>query len=54
MPGRVQEGLKFQEFPGNLIFKNVRKRVKSGKFEKIRPLLLLQLLKVVRVKGIVH
>ena len=38
---RVQEGLKFPEIPGNLYFqKRPKKRLQSGKFEKIRPLLL--------------
>ena len=48
MPGNVcRKGLKFQEIPGNLYFqKRPKKRLKSGKFEKIRPLLLKQLLKL--------
>ena len=38
---RVQERVKFQENPGNLYFqKTAEKRLKSGKFKKIRPLLL--------------
>ncbi len=38
---RVQEMVKFQENPGNLYFqKTAENRLKSGKFKKIRPLLL--------------
>ena len=38
---RVQEGLKFQEIPGNLYFqKTAENQLKSGKLKKIRPLLL--------------
>ena len=38
---RVQEMVKFQENPGNLYFqKMAENRLKSGKFKKIRPLLL--------------
>ena len=38
---RVQEMVKFQENPGNLYFqKPAENQLKSGKFKKIRPLLL--------------
>ena len=38
---RVQERVKFQEIPGNLYFqKTAENRLKSGKFKKLRPLLL--------------
>ena len=38
---RVQEGLKFLEIPEIYIFKKTsEKRLKSGNFKKIRPLLL--------------
>ena len=42
LPGNVcRKGLKFQEIPGKLYFlKTSEKWLKSGKFKKIRPLLL--------------